>query len=52
MVQSVSMRSVSPWVRSSTRPEARPMTAATSPASSRLVIGSFQMPWNASSPTV
>ena len=33
MVQSVSISSVRPWVRSSTRPEARPMIAATTAAS-------------------
>ena len=43
MVQSVSISSVSPVVRSSTRPDEKPMIAAASAASSRLVIGSVQM---------
>ena len=44
MVQSVSISSVRPVVRSSTRPEASPMIAATTAPASRLVIGSVQMP--------
>ena len=44
MVQSVSISSVSPVVRSSTRPEPSPITAATAAPASRPVIGSFQMP--------
>ena len=43
MVHSVSMSSVNPRVRNSTRPDKNPMIAATSAASSRLVIGSVQI---------
>ena len=52
MVQSVSISSVSPVVRSSTRPESRPISAATTAARIRPVIGSVQMPCLASMPTV
>ena len=51
MVQSVSISSVSPAVRSRTHPEASPTAAATTAASARLVIGSFQTPCLAMSPT-
>ena len=44
MVHSVSMSSVSPRVRNSTRPDNKPITAAASAASSKLVIGSVQIP--------
>ena len=44
MVQIVSISSVRPCVRNKTRPEAKPTTAAARAASSKLVIGSVQMP--------
>ena len=44
MVQSVSIKSVKPVVRNSTSPDRSPIRAATPAASTRLVIGSFQMP--------
>jgi hypothetical protein len=52
MMQSVSISSVKPVVRSSTRPDASPSRPATTAAMSKLVIGSFQMPCLASMPTV
>ena len=51
MVDSVSMSRVRPRVRSSTRPEASPMAAATTVATTRPVIGSFHPPCLASMPT-
>ncbi len=44
MVQSVSIRSVRPVVRSRIRPDAKPISAATPAASIRPEIGSLQMP--------
>ena len=52
MVQSVSISSVSPVVRSSTRPEAKPTAPATAAAMTRPEIGSVQISFLASMPTV
>ena len=52
MVQSVSISSVSPVVRSSTSPEARPTRPATIAAMTSPEIGSVQISFLASMPTV
>ncbi len=52
MVHSVSISSVRPVVRSRTRPDRSPITEATDAARTRPVIGSFQIPYLASMPTV
>ncbi len=52
MVQSVSMSSVRPVVRNSTRPEAKPTAPATAAAMTRPEIGSVQISFFASMPTV
>ncbi len=44
MVQSVSISSVEPGGAQQDRPDASPISAATPAASTRLEIGSFQMP--------